>query len=97
MHYTGYGEPFNFTVHLSTSELVSMLVVDAEALRNEHHEPGIYDETGDYVPQYCDNPDDMPDLQPNNSPSETPAASAGPEGPSADSSDTLSESPNNDS
>lgn len=59
MKYSGYGQPFNFTIHLSTSDLVSMLVVDSEALRNEHHDPGVYDEDGDYVPQYSDDPNDL--------------------------------------
>ena len=48
-----------FVIHPSTSELAEQLVVDPEALANENYS-GIYDESGDYVPQYCDNPDDIP-------------------------------------
>lgn len=67
MHPSGYGKPFNFTIHLSTSDLVSQLVVDPEALKNEHYDPGVYDEDGDYVPQYSDDPRDLQHLTANDS------------------------------
>lgn len=43
----------------STSELADDLLVDPEALKMETHEPGIYDEDGDYIPQYSDDPKDL--------------------------------------
>lgn len=43
----------------STSELAEDLLVDPEALKLETHEPGIYDETGDYIPQFSDDPKDL--------------------------------------
>ena len=48
----------------STSELAEDLLVDPEALKLETHEPGIYDETGDYVPQYSDDPKDLEQFGP---------------------------------
>lgn len=43
----------------NTSELAEDLLVDPEALKLETHEPGIYDESGDYIPQYSDDPKDL--------------------------------------
>lgn len=43
----------------STSELADDLIVDPEALKMETHEPGIYDEDGDYIPMYSDDPKDL--------------------------------------
>lgn len=43
----------------STADLAEDLLVDPEALKLETHEPGVYDETGDYIPQYSDDPKDM--------------------------------------
>lgn len=60
MFESDHGKFPNFTIHLSTSDLVSMLVVDSESLSSEFHEPGYYDENGDYFPQYCDDPDAVP-------------------------------------
>ena len=62
-------------VHLPTSELATQLLIDPQALDNERY-PGIYDAEGDYVPQYCDNPEKIPQgrLEPN--PSESPQATA---------------------
>lgn len=48
-----------FVIHPPTHELAEMLVVDSTALQDENYS-GVYDETGDYIPQYCDNPDDIP-------------------------------------
>lgn len=98
MHPSGYGKPFNFTIHLSTSDLVSQLVVDPEALKNEHHDPGVYDEDGDYVPQYSDDPRDLQHLTANNSAGNgaSPGGTQTPEESSSDSSssgDTPPESP----
>lgn len=98
MHPSGYGKPFNFTIHLSTSDLVSQLVVDPEALKNEHHDPGVYDEDGDYIPQYSDDPRDLQHLTANNSAGNGASLTGTPgsesESPSdSSSSDTLSESP----
>ena len=45
-------------IHPSTSSLANDLLVDPEAYQQNYN--GIYDESGDYVPQYCDNPDDIP-------------------------------------
>lgn len=98
MHPSGYGKPFNFTIHLSTSDLVSQLVVDPEALKNEHHDPGVYDEDGDYVPQYSDDPRDLQHLTANNSAGNgaSQAETTGSESESSSdssSSDTPSETP----
>lgn len=48
-----------FVIHPPTSKLAEMLVVDSTALQNENYS-GIYDGTGDYVPQYCDDPEQIP-------------------------------------
>lgn len=63
-----------FIVHPSTSELASQLMIDPESLSNENYS-GLYDENGDYIPQYCDNPDDIPQgmIQANESTGSAPA------------------------
>lgn len=92
-----FGEPFNFVIHLSTSDLVTQLVVDPEALRNEHHEPGVFDEEGDYYPQYSDDPDDLKYIGANSGTSSDPGTSGDSEPTSSEplsepsSSDTLSD------
>lgn len=48
-----------FVIHPPTSKLAEMLVVDSTALQDENYS-GIYDDSGDYIPQYCDNPDEIP-------------------------------------
>lgn len=48
-----------FVCHPSTSELASQLMIDPQALSNENYS-GLYDENGDYVPQYCDDPEKIP-------------------------------------
>ena len=48
-----------FVIHPPTSKLAEMLVVDSTALQDENYS-GIYDGTGDYVPQYCDDPEQIP-------------------------------------
>lgn len=56
-----------FVVHPETSVLAEQLLVDSSALSQENYS-GVFDETGDYIPQYCDNPDDIPrgvDIAPN--------------------------------
>lgn len=65
----------SFTIHPPTSELAERLLVDPTSLAGENYS-GIYDEAGDYVPQYCDNPEDIPrgSVIPSN-PSETTSAS----------------------
>lgn len=52
------GDP-GFICHPSTSELASALMVDPEAIKNENYS-GIFDENGDYVPQFCDDPEKLP-------------------------------------
>lgn len=60
------GEPSGFPIHPSASELAEDLLVDPEVLKNETYEPGIYDEDGDYYPQYTDDPSALPDgFEPN--------------------------------
>lgn len=49
----------SFVIHPPTSELAERLLVDPTSLSNENYS-GIYDESGDYIPQYCDNPEDIP-------------------------------------
>lgn len=67
-----------FIVHPTTSELAEQLMIDPQALNSENYS-GLYDENGDYVPQYCDNPEDIPQSAPpitaNTSVAPTPAAS----------------------
>lgn len=48
-----------FVIHPESSDLAEQLLVDSEALSKENYS-GIFDENGDYIPQYCDNPDDIP-------------------------------------
>lgn len=48
-----------FVIHPETSELAEQLLIDPQALANENYS-GIYDESGDYIPQYAENPDDIP-------------------------------------
>lgn len=48
-----------FVVHPSTSELAERLQVDSEFLSKENYS-GIYDENGDFIPQYCDDPEKIP-------------------------------------
>ena len=49
----------------STAELAEDLMVDPEALKLETHDPGIYDESGDYVPMYSDDPKDLEHISAN--------------------------------
>jgi len=80
-----------FVIHPATHELAEMLVVDSTALQDENYS-GVYDAEGDYIPQYCDNPDDIPQgaLQAN---IDSPAPSPGAPGESSDNSpDSSSES-----
>lgn len=75
-----------FVIHPSTSELAEQLVIDPEALKNENY-PGIYDENGDYVPMFCDDPEKIPqgaDLSNKPTGAQPPAeppASVGPQEP----------------
>lgn len=48
-----------FVIHPETSELAEQLLIDSQALSDENYS-GIYDENGDYIPQYAENPDDVP-------------------------------------
>lgn len=48
-----------FIIHPSTSQIAEQLTIDPQALNGENYS-GIYDEAGDYIPQYCDNPDKIP-------------------------------------
>lgn len=51
-----------FPIHPSASELAEQMLVDPEVLKNETYEPGIYDEDGDYYPQYTDDPSKLPEF-----------------------------------
>ena len=51
-----------FVIHPSTSELAELLMVDPTALSNENYS-GVYDENGDYIPQYADDPEQIPQGQ----------------------------------
>lgn len=67
-------------IHPSTSELAEQLLVDPEALKYETYDPGIYDESGDYYPQYSDDPSKLPEyIAPNDlgetAPESSPASS----------------------
>lgn len=53
-----YRDP-GFVIHPPTSVLAEQLQVDPQSLNNENYS-GIYDESGDYVPQYCDDPEKIP-------------------------------------
>lgn len=79
-----------FIIHPSTSELASRLQIDPEFLSRENYS-GIYDEAGDYIPQYCDDPEKIPQggLVANQESSTIPAlagTAGGAEGPSESSS-----------
>lgn len=50
-----------FPIHPSASEIAEQILVDPDVLKNETYEPGIYDESGDYYPQYTDDPSSLPD------------------------------------
>ena len=50
-----------FPIHPSASELAEQMLVDPSVLENETYEPGIYDESGDYYPQYSDDPSALPE------------------------------------
>lgn len=50
-----------FPIHPSASELAEQMLVDPSVLENETYEPGIYDESGDYYPQYSDDPSTLPE------------------------------------
>lgn len=54
-------EPLIFPVHPSASDLAEQMLVDPDVLKNETYEPGLYDEDGDYYPQYSDDPSKLPD------------------------------------
>lgn len=58
----GYFDTVEFPIHPSASELMEQMQVDPEALKNETYEPGIYDEDGDYYPQYSDDPSSLPEF-----------------------------------
>lgn len=85
-----------FVIHPSTSELAERLQVDPMALNNENYS-GIYDESGDYIPQYCDDPEKIPqgalaaneDKSPDSSP-EPAGGAVGPDKSGSDISDTGS-------
>lgn len=55
------GPESGFPIHPSASELAESMLQDPEALKNETYEPGLYDEDGDYYPQYSDDPSKMPE------------------------------------
>lgn len=50
-----------FPIHPSASEIAEQILVDPDVLKNETYEPGIYDESGDYYPQYTDDPSKLPE------------------------------------
>lgn len=66
-------------IHPSTSELAEQLLVDPEALKYETYDPGIYDESGDYYPQYSDDPSKLPEyIAPNDLGETAPESSPAP-------------------
>ena len=95
------GKTPQFVIHPSTSELAEQLVTDPEALANENYS-GIYDASGDYVPQYCDNPDEIPQgsMSANSAsptgekPAESSAENVGPADSSTEASASSSETNN---
>ena len=52
-----FGHPFGFPALPDASSLVVDMLNDPEALKAEKHDPGLYDENGDYYPQYSDDPE----------------------------------------
>lgn len=68
-----------FVVHPSTSELAERLQVDSEFLSKENYS-GIYDENGDFIPQYCDDPEKIPQSTFVANPDITPPSPDGPLG-----------------
>lgn len=71
----------------STAELAEDLLVDPEALKLETHEPGVFDENGEFVPMYSDDPRDLEQLI-------TPL-DAPPEGDTVPESAEAADNPNN--
>lgn len=83
-----YGVPYNFPVLPDSSNIMELVLTDPGALKNEQHDPGIYDESGDYVPMYSDSPDDVSGLfTPNQE--ESVGGTAGPENAEQDSSESV--------
>lgn len=74
-----------FVIHPETSVLAEQLVIDSTALQNENYS-GIYDESGDYIPQYCDNPEEIPqgalvaNSESTGNTPESPGGTTGPDG-----------------
>lgn len=66
----------------STAQLAEDLTVDPEALKLETHDPGVFDEKGDYIPMYSDDPKDLEHLSP--TPLDAPEGDTVPESLSAD-------------
>lgn len=52
-----YGHSLGLPALPSASSLMVDLLSDPEALKNERHDPGVYDEDGDFIPQYSDDPE----------------------------------------
>lgn len=81
-----------FPIHPSASELAESMLVDPEALKNETYEPGIYDEDGDYYPQYSDDPSTLPEyIAPNELGGAVPEPPPASSEPSPDISDNKNE------
>lgn len=83
-----------FPIHPSASELAEDMLVDPDVLKNETYEPGIYDEDGDYYPQYSDDPSSLPDyFAPNDLGGDTvPESSPADSSPFSDNADSKVES-----
>lgn len=84
------GPEIPIPARLSTAQLAEDLIVDPEALKLETHEPGVFDENGDYIPQYSDDPRDLEHLVPN--PLDAPEGDTAPESVEPASDSTESES-----
>lgn len=76
------GEFIAIPARPSTAQLAEDLLVDPEALKLETHDPGVFDEKGDYIPMYSDDPKDLEHLSP--TPLDAPDGDTVPESPSAD-------------
>lgn len=89
-----------FVIHPSTSELAERLQVDPTALSNENYS-GIYDENGDYIPQYCDDPEKIPQgalaANAETTPDSDPASAGGADGPDNSGADKSDTTPKGDS
>lgn len=88
--YRDFGKPFGFAAQPDASSLMVDLLTDPSALESEKHDPGIYDDDGNYIPMYSDDPSRVSAAIEANAGSAAPLGGA--KGQSEDSADNSSNS-----